>query len=160
MFRDVRFFVSGADVAGEGELKIVKYIRAVRDANPDPENTDSYLIVGSDADLVLLGSFIFGAALTQRDFLTCNPPSLPLVQAWLSVCQMSGFIQPPISLDPRIRVDFCSALMRCCSISKRNCPTPSVRPPRQQVEESMSSSLLHALTTIFVPLLYRVLNCS
>jgi 5'-3' exonuclease len=54
MFKDVQFVISGADVAGEGELKIIKYIKAIRDENPE---TDRYLLIGSDADLVLLGSF-------------------------------------------------------------------------------------------------------
>jgi hypothetical protein len=50
-YEHIKFFVSGANVAGEGELKIMKYISSM----PEHMRTrDSFALVGSDADLVLL----------------------------------------------------------------------------------------------------------
>lgn len=51
-YRHVKFYISGADVSDEGEIKIIRYIHAL---NRQYRN-NSYLIVGSDADLILLGS--------------------------------------------------------------------------------------------------------
>jgi 5'-3' exonuclease len=51
-FERVKFYVSGSDVAGEGEIKIVNYIK---NKPAYHRSEDSYLIVGTDADLILLG---------------------------------------------------------------------------------------------------------
>jgi len=51
-FSRIKFYISGADVAGEGEVKIIRYIHAL---NSQFRN-NTYLIVGSDADLILLGT--------------------------------------------------------------------------------------------------------
>jgi 5'-3' exonuclease len=78
-YSNVRIFVSGADVSGEGEVKIMEHI--VGHANQSGRTTgsggigngdeiwgvseiaefreQSHLIVGSDADLILLGKIIF-----------------------------------------------------------------------------------------------------
>jgi 5'-3' exonuclease len=51
-YRHVKFYLSGSDVAGEGEIKIVNYIHHKPKTH---KVNDSYLIVGTDADLILLG---------------------------------------------------------------------------------------------------------
>eukprot|EP00741_Cyanophora_paradoxa_P009269 tig00001493_g8979.t1 len=51
-YRNVRFFISSARRAGEGELKIVECINELARTRPKGEK---YLIVGMDADLILLG---------------------------------------------------------------------------------------------------------
>ncbi|XP_049851329.1 5'-3' exoribonuclease 1-like [Schistocerca gregaria] len=48
-YRNVKFCISGPTIEGEGELKIIKYIQSIGKVN------DFFLIVGSDADLILLG---------------------------------------------------------------------------------------------------------
>jgi 5'-3' exonuclease len=53
-FERVKFYVSGSDVAGEGEIKIVNYIK---NKPAYHHSEDSYLIVGTDADLILLGNY-------------------------------------------------------------------------------------------------------
>lgn len=50
-YEHVKFYVSGANVAGEGELKIMKYIRSMSEG---AREKDVFALVGSDADLVLL----------------------------------------------------------------------------------------------------------
>lgn len=55
-FERVKFYVSGSDVAGEGEIKIVNYIK---NKPAYHRSEDSYLIVGTDADLILLGKLHF-----------------------------------------------------------------------------------------------------
>uniref|UniRef100_A0A6B2LIK1 Xrn1 N-terminal domain-containing protein n=1 Tax=Arcella intermedia TaxID=1963864 RepID=A0A6B2LIK1_9EUKA len=48
-YRYVDFYLSGSDVPGEGELKIVNYLLKFQ----GQERNDTFLIVGSDADLIL-----------------------------------------------------------------------------------------------------------
>jgi hypothetical protein len=48
-YRNVRFVVSGPTVPGEGEIKIIDYIHRCVEPN------HSVIVIGSDADLVLLG---------------------------------------------------------------------------------------------------------
>jgi hypothetical protein len=50
-FKDIAFYISGADVAGEGEVKIIDWLHVLRSRGP----SDSIIIVGGDADLVLQG---------------------------------------------------------------------------------------------------------
>lgn len=50
-YEHVKFYVSGANVAGEGELKIMKYIKSMPERM---QQRDVFALVGSDADLVLL----------------------------------------------------------------------------------------------------------
>ena len=52
----MRFVVSGAETAGEGEIKIVQDIHE-KLADGTIQEGDSVLLVGSDADLVLLGAY-------------------------------------------------------------------------------------------------------
>lgn len=46
--RDTKIYVSGSNIPGEGELKIVKYIKNIRN------DKDSYVVYSSDADSILL----------------------------------------------------------------------------------------------------------
>jgi len=50
-YEHVKFYMSGANVAGEGELKIMKYIKSMPERM---QQRDVFALVGSDADLVLL----------------------------------------------------------------------------------------------------------
>lgn len=63
-----RIVVSGAEVAGEGEVKIAQHIIAHHKSHG---GRDSYLIVGSDADLVLLGTRALSLSHACRRTLTC-----------------------------------------------------------------------------------------
>lgn len=47
----MKFYVSGAHVAGEGELKIIDWIKRTSPARQD----ESIVLIGGDADLVLQG---------------------------------------------------------------------------------------------------------
>ena len=47
-FKDVTVFISGAQVAGEGEIKIVEWINSHM-----PNHNDSVIVCGSDSDIVL-----------------------------------------------------------------------------------------------------------
>lgn len=49
-FANVTYYVSGANVPGEGELKCIDWIK-LNVRNPD----DSVVVIGGDADLVLQG---------------------------------------------------------------------------------------------------------
>jgi 5'-3' exoribonuclease 2 len=47
-WQNTRVYISGADVPGEGEIKVIHFIKSMREQNiHGPE--DSYCIVGSDA---------------------------------------------------------------------------------------------------------------
>lgn len=50
-FRGVKFYISGASVPGEGELKCVDWIKHMCAAGTE----ESAVIVGGDADLILQG---------------------------------------------------------------------------------------------------------
>jgi len=50
-FAELDILVSAADVPGEGEIKIVDRIEELALSNPG----DSFLIVGQDSDLFLMG---------------------------------------------------------------------------------------------------------
>ncbi|EKX50671.1 hypothetical protein GUITHDRAFT_66805 [Guillardia theta CCMP2712] len=50
-FKNVAFYISGADVAGEGEIKIIEWIHNLL----QNQNDEKIIIVGGDADLVLQG---------------------------------------------------------------------------------------------------------
>lgn len=50
-FKNVEFYVSGMNVMGEGEIKIIKHIQSM---SRETQNEDKFTLVGSDADLVLL----------------------------------------------------------------------------------------------------------
>ena len=82
-FKDAAFFISGSDVAGEGEVKIIEWLHLLRSKEP----TDSLIIVGGDADLVLQGlatysvrdMFVFaGRDKSQAIGKMSNAPSLVL----------------------------------------------------------------------------------
>ena len=47
----MKFYVSGANVAGEGELKIIDWIKRTS----PPQQEESIVLIGGDADLVLQG---------------------------------------------------------------------------------------------------------
>lgn len=51
--RNVRVFLSGPDVPGEGELKIIDYCR--RRFRDNPATNESFVVVGGDADIILQG---------------------------------------------------------------------------------------------------------
>ncbi len=53
-FRNVTWIVSGTDVPGEGEHKILDYIRNLKKM-PDFDPEASHCIYGADADLIMLG---------------------------------------------------------------------------------------------------------
>lgn len=50
-FRGVKFYISGASVPGEGELKCIDWVKHMCAAG----TAESAVIVGGDADLVLQG---------------------------------------------------------------------------------------------------------
>jgi len=52
-FRNVAFYLSGADVPGEGEVKILEWIHNLMGDSTKHSWEDSIMIVGGDADLVL-----------------------------------------------------------------------------------------------------------
>lgn len=58
-FKDCAFYISGSDVAGEGEVKIIEWLHLLRNKGV----SDSIIVVGGDADLVLQGLATF----TVRD---------------------------------------------------------------------------------------------
>ena len=51
-FGNIEFIVSGADSAGEGEMKLIHWIHENQKFHHED---DRYLIISSDADLILLG---------------------------------------------------------------------------------------------------------
>ncbi len=67
-YQQVDFFISGPDVAGEGELKIVDFCRShyIRQG-------DSLVVIGGDADIVLQGL----TTTAMQNFLVYLPPSGP-----------------------------------------------------------------------------------
>ncbi|CAN0579100.1 unnamed protein product, partial [Ectocarpus sp. 12 AP-2014] len=48
-FQGVKFYISGANVPGEGELKCIDWLKHM------PKPDESAVIVGGDADLILQG---------------------------------------------------------------------------------------------------------
>jgi len=82
-FKDCAFYISGSDVAGEGEVKIIEWLHLLRKKGV----SDSIIVVGGDADLVLQGlatftvrdMFIFsGRDKSQPLDKMANAPSLVL----------------------------------------------------------------------------------
>jgi len=61
-------FVSGADVAGEGEIKIIEHLHDARGWSADGDG-QRFLLVGPDADLLLLG---LAAGVPHCDVLTMD----------------------------------------------------------------------------------------
>lgn len=59
--RQVTYYVSGASVPGEGELKCIDWIKLTV-ANPD----ESVVIIGGDADLVLQGMALSQVSWTRH----------------------------------------------------------------------------------------------
>jgi hypothetical protein len=62
-------FVSAADVAGEGEIKLLQHLHAVLRSEPSGSAPPSFLLVGPDADLLLLG---LSAGSPRCDVLTTD----------------------------------------------------------------------------------------
>lgn len=80
-YEHVKFYVSGANVAGEGELKIMKYIKSMSES---ARQSDVFCLVGSDADLVLLAIAskvhhvsILNALSSTSQKLVASLPTLP-----------------------------------------------------------------------------------
>lgn len=80
-YEHVKFYVSGANVAGEGELKIMKYIKSMSET---ARQSDEFCLVGSDADLVLLAIAskvhhvsILNALSSTSQKLVASLPTLP-----------------------------------------------------------------------------------
>ncbi|KAL6047384.1 XRN 5'-3' exonuclease [Balamuthia mandrillaris] len=121
-YHAIKFFVSGPDVAGEGEVKIMENIsvRARQDSNF--RKVQSHLIVGSDADLILMG---LSSSIDNMFILTTDGQSPDFLL--FSVHQFSASMQLwfPGSDCNRIKLDFMLLSLflgndylpklRCCS---------------------------------------------
>jgi len=99
-FRGVEFFLSGSDVAGEGEVKIVHDLLVRK--HQFGERNDSVVIVGSDADLILLALaaragnvHVLGNSFSDTSFFSVN--------AW---DRQVATLLPHASID-NVRFDFC-----------------------------------------------------
>eukprot|EP00903_Cladosiphon_okamuranus_P010318 g9763.t2 len=65
-YERVKFYISGADVPGEGELKCIDWLKRMSNEGSENENA---VIVGGDADLILQG-----LALTEvKNTFICSP---------------------------------------------------------------------------------------
>lgn len=101
-YQGVEFFISGPDVAGEGELKIVDFCR-----NGFVRSGDSVVVIGGDADIVLQGL----TTTTLQNFLVFLPPSGPkkkkrvnsYVSVW-EVCRSFERLFP--GENSAVRLDF------------------------------------------------------
>ncbi|KAL6055455.1 Gastrulation defective protein 1 [Balamuthia mandrillaris] len=121
-YHAIKFFVSGPDVAGEGEVKIMENISVRARQDPNFRNVQSHLIVGSDADLILMG---LSSSVDNLFILTTDGQSPDFLL--FSVHQFSASMQLwfPGSDCNRIKLDFMLLSLflgndylpklRCCS---------------------------------------------
>eukprot|EP01124_Arcella_intermedia_P020903 TRINITY_DN2850_c0_g1_i1.p1 TRINITY_DN2850_c0_g1~~TRINITY_DN2850_c0_g1_i1.p1 ORF type:complete len:616 (+),score=138.74 TRINITY_DN2850_c0_g1_i1:377-2224(+) len=98
-YRYVDFYLSGSDVPGEGELKIVNYLLKFQ----GQERNDTFLIVGSDADLILQSLNI---PLPNLTLLTTSN-SKDNKHVWLSLRRCRNYFHQLFPRDAkRVMIDF------------------------------------------------------
>ncbi|CAN0497229.1 unnamed protein product, partial [Ectocarpus sp. 12 AP-2014] len=67
-YQGVKFYISGANVPGEGELKCIDWLKHM------PKPDESAVIVGGDADLILQGLALSEVSAKTPNQKSCFPP--------------------------------------------------------------------------------------
>lgn len=106
-YERVKFYISGADVPGEGELKCIDWLKRMSNGGSENENA---VIVGGDADLILQGlaltevsakqTYMWFApdksSLLSKDFA---PPLVLFLRTTVLPCTMiPSFLSSPLTL--------------------------------------------------------------
>ena len=106
VFRDLTVFISGAQVPGEGEIKIIEWIH-----NHMPNHNDSCIICGSDSDIILqticLQHVPNVRVLQSGEGYSTALCEVSRVVAQLrrTVCELSGVEDADLPDDERFRAD-------------------------------------------------------
>eukprot|EP01122_Echinamoeba_exundans_P010238 TRINITY_DN3784_c0_g1_i2.p1 TRINITY_DN3784_c0_g1~~TRINITY_DN3784_c0_g1_i2.p1 ORF type:complete len:867 (+),score=192.87 TRINITY_DN3784_c0_g1_i2:104-2704(+) len=117
-WQNTRVYISGADVPGEGEIKVIQFIKSMREQNiHGPE--DSYCIVGSDADMVLLGLSLKLPQISiltehKKDGVAPSPTGkVPKIRSLLSVAALMEHFEEkfPSAIQENVAVDFVAMSM-------------------------------------------------
>ena len=107
--------ISASDVAGEGELKLLQHLHAVLREHPSGAPPPSFLLVGPDADLLLLG---LAAGAPMCDVLTTDSEGAhrlfrvgALCEAFActlgrSIPQAQDAVSGPVHLGGLVQLDF------------------------------------------------------
>jgi hypothetical protein len=106
-YKEVRFYISGADIPGEGEIKVFDWIKR---SELLPDGTDrSVVLIGGDADLVLQG-LVLTKVKNLFTFMTGVNGNGTLVSMWMIVRALE---QTWLGSSDRVRTDLIFLLTSC-----------------------------------------------
>ena len=98
-YKYIQFVISGADSPDEGEIKIFSWIYEHIKMNPIIAKEESYLLIGGDADFLLLSI----STCLKNIYLITDPKKREMIYIW-SLCRTFDQLFP--NQSELIRYDF------------------------------------------------------